>query len=156
MSRFADILDRKLEEFERPPNLPTGHYIWQITKHPEYSEFTSRDGVQLDRVTFVCNPLSPMEDVDEDELSSFGDYTKTFVRKSFLVPDSSDDAAGHERSLFMIRTFLSYCGIDESLPMGEAMSNSINGQFAGELTHRPDPNNPEVVYQEIGRTSVPE
>ena len=155
--RFADALDRKIETIERPANMPVGHYSFQVIKHPEFSEFTSRDGVPFDRITFVCQVASPGEDVDPDDLAAYGPYNKTQLRKQFLVADSAVDQVGHDRSMFNLRRFLEHCGVDdESLSLAEALSATVNAQFFGELTHRPDANDPEVVYQEIGRTALVE
>lgn len=154
--RFSDALSTKVDEFVRPPNLPTGHYTFQVLKHPDISDFESRDGITFDRVTFTCSPVSASDDVDEDDLAKFGDYTKVQVRKQFLIPDGEQDAAGFDSSMFNIRRFLEHLGIDENTALGEALSEAVGAQFMGELTHRPDKNNPEIVYQEIGRTALAE
>ena len=154
--RFSDALATKVEDFQRPPNLPAGHYTFQVTKHADISEFESRDGVTFDRVTFTCTPVAAQDDVDEDELSQFGDYSKVAVRKQFLIPDGEQDAAGYDNSMFNVRRFLEHCGIKEDVPLGEALADAVMTQFMGELNHRPDKNNPEIVYQEIGRTALAE
>lgn len=154
--RFSDALDTKVEDFKRPPNLPAGHYIWQNIEHPEVTDFDSRDGITFDRVTFNCNPVSAGDDVDEDELKLFGDFTNMKVRKQFLIPDGEQDPVGHDRSMYNIRRFLEHMGVSEDIPLGEALGESVGAQFLGELTHRPDKNDAEIVYQEIGRTAVVE
>ena len=155
--RFADALDRKMESIERPANMPVGHYTWQVLKHPDFSEFTTRDGNPLDRVTFVCSAVSAGNDVDPDDLEAYGTYTNTQVRKQFLIADKTLDQVGHDRSMFNLRRFMEHCGVDDgSMSLAEALSATVNAQFFGELTHRPDANDPEVVYQEIGRTALVE
>jgi hypothetical protein len=154
--RFSDALTTKVEDFERPPNLPAGHYTFQVLKHPDISVFESRDGVQFDRVTYTCAPVAAGEDVDPDDLAKFGDFTKVQVRKQFLIPDGEQDAAGHDSSMYRHRQFLEHMGISEDVALGEALAESVGAQFLGELTHRPDKQNPEIVYQEIGRTALAE
>ena len=62
--KFTDALDRKLEEVKRPPNLPTGHYVWQINKVPDREEFdSSRTGKTFDRITFQLTCVEAMDDV---------------------------------------------------------------------------------------------
>lgn len=156
MPSFSKMMDRKVEEIKRPPNLPIGHYIFQVMKHPDISEFTSRDGIPFERLTFLVSPVSPLEDVDQGELDAYGDYAKTQVRKQFLIADSDADQTGHDRGMFNLRRFLEHCGIDGDTSLGEAIAATVNAQFVGELTHRPDNEDPEVVYQEIGRTAQPE
>jgi len=156
MARFSDIMDRKLEDVKRPPNLPVGHYTWQIIKHPDLNDGVTREGVPYDRVTFSATPVEPGNDVDADELEAFGPIQKTQVRKQFFIPDSDADNAGHERGVYNLKRFLSHCGIAEDAALSEALANSVNAQFFGELVHKPDQEDPEVIYQEIGRTALPE
>ena len=155
--RFSDALNTKMEEAERPPNLPSGHYTFQVLKHPDIGEGTfPSTGIDYERVTYICSPVAAGDDVDEDDLAKFGDFTKQQVRKQFLIPDGEQDAAGFDTAMYQHRQFLSNMGIDEELAWGEAMAESVGRQFLGELTHKPDRNNPEIVYQQIGRTTVVE
>lgn len=153
--KFSDALDRKLEEIKRPPNPPTGHYTWTVSKHPDIEEnLETRDGRTYDRVTFQCQIVSPSDDVDEDELAEFGNVQGAMSRKQFLFFHGEDDKAAFERSMFNLKRFLGHCGVEaDDMPMSEALAASVNCQFLGELTHRPDPNDPEVIYAELGRTA---
>lgn len=151
---FTQSLDRKLEEIERPPNLPIGHYIWQINKVPEQDDFESKTtGNKFNRVTVQCVCVEPTDDVDEDDLAAYGKVAGAMNRKSFLFSDPDDDPAAFQRSLFNIRRFLGHCGVDESLTVNEGLSDLMGKTFMGELTHRADPNDPEIVYAEIGKTA---
>lgn len=150
--RFSDALDQKVSEFERPQNLPIGHYVFQNLRMPDVAEITSKDGAVFDRITFTCQAISPTDDVDEDQLSAYGDITNTQLRKQFLIPDGEVDFQGYERGRFALRQFISAMGVDEDLPLGEALTEAVGGQFRGLVSHRPDKNDPERVYQEIGTT----
>lgn len=152
--KFSDALDRKLEEIKRPPVLPVGHYIWQISKHPEIDEFESqKTGGTFERVTFQLTCAAASDDVDPDDLEAYGNVQGAQSRKTFLFSNNPDDKAAFERSMFNLRRFLDHCGVDDSLPMNEALAASVGQQFLAELTHRPDPNDPEIVYAEVGRTA---
>lgn len=152
--KFSDALDRKLEEIKRPPVLPIGHYIWQVEKHPEIDEFDStKTGTKFERVTFSLTCVQASDDVDPDDLADYGNVQGSKNRKTFLFSNSPDDKASFERSMFNLRRFLDHCGVDENLAMNEALAASVGTQVLGELTHRPDPNDPEVVYAEIGKTA---
>lgn len=152
--RFSAALDRKLEEVKRPPNLPVGHYIWQVSKHPEVDEFDGRDGNKFERVTFNITCFAAMDDVDTDELAEYGNVQGALNRKTFLFSTNEDDKANFERSMFNLKRFLEHCGVDQSLSLSEALAASVGQQFVGELTHRPDPKDPEVIYSEVGKTAA--
>lgn len=151
---FTEALDRKLEEVKRPPNLPTGHYIWTIDKMPDQETFESRNtGDTFDRLTFQVKCISAHDDVDPDELEEYGNVAGAVNRKSFLFTQNPEDKAAFERSMFQLRRFLGHCGVDESLSVGEAISAAVGTQFLGEITHRPDPNDAEIIYAEIKATA---
>lgn len=152
--KFSQALDRKLEEIRRPPVLPVGHYVWQVSKHPEIDEFeSSKTGSTFERVTFQLSCVQASDDVDQDDLANYGNVQGTQNRKTFLFSNSPDDKAAFERSMFNLKRFLDHCGVDGDMPMNEALAASVGQQFLGELTHRPDPNDPEVIYAEVGKTA---
>lgn len=152
--KFSDALDRKLEDIQRPPNPPRGHYVWQVAKHPEVDEFTSaRTGTDFERVNFQLRCVSASDDVDEDDLADFGNIQGYVQSKTFLFPTSEDEKASYERSLFNLRRFLGHCGVDENIPLNEALAASVGCQVLGELTHRPDPEDAEVIYAQVGKTA---
>ena len=152
--KFSDALDRKLEDVKRPPNLPVGHYTWQVNKLPEIDSFdSSRTGTTFERITFQMTCVEARDDVDADDLNDFGNVQGALNRKSFLFSADEDDKAAFERSMFNLRRFLGHLGVDESLSVTEALSASVGAQCVGELTHRPDPSDPEIIYAEIGRTA---
>jgi hypothetical protein len=152
--KFTEALDRKLEDIKRPPNPPVGHYIWQVSKHPDIDEFeSSRTGGTFERITFQITAVSAGEDVDTDDLQEYGNVAGYTSRKTFLFSSSEDDKAAFERSMFNLRRFLGHCGVSDNLSLSEALAASVGQQFMGELTHRPDPNDPEIIYAEVGRTA---
>jgi hypothetical protein len=56
--------------------------------------------------------------------------------------------------MFQHKQFLAHLGVDEGLSLSEAMAASIGGRCIGELKHRPDPNDAELIYAEIGKTAA--
>ena len=151
--KFSEALDRQLEEIKTPPPLPVGHYIWQISKHPEITEFEGRDGTAYERLTFPLTCIEPGDDVDPDELAEYGNVQGAFNRKAFLITNGTE--ADVERGLAQIKGFLKRIGIDEEgMTLSEALAASVGTQFLGEVTHRPDKNDPEVIYAEVGRVAA--
>ena len=152
--KFSDALDRKQEEISRPPVLPLGHYIWQITKHPEIDEFTSRNGDDFERITFMVQCVSATDDVDPDQLAEYGSVSGAMNRKTFMFNNDPEKKADFENSMFNVGRFLEHCGVNqEGTTMADWLAESVNMQFIGELKHRPDPEDPEVIWTEIGKTA---
>ena len=150
--KFSEALDRKVEDVKRPPNPPVGHYTWQVRQHPANEDFESKNtGKKFDRLTFQMQAVEASDDVDPDELAEFGNVAGFVTSKTFLF-DNEDEQA-FERSMFNLKRFLTHLGVDESLELGEALAASVGAQCLGELKHRPDPNDPEIVYAELGRTA---
>jgi hypothetical protein len=142
-----------MEDVKRPPNPPVGHYVWQVKTHPSSEEFEAKSsGKQFDRLEFTMTIIEPSDDVDTDDLAEFGDVAGFVTRKSFLF-DNGDEQA-FERSMFNLKRFLEHLGVDEALGLGEGLAASVGTQCLGELKHRADPNDPEIVYAEMGRTAV--
>lgn len=157
MPKFTDALDRSAEEIKRPPVLPVGHYIWQIDKFPDVEEFTSsRTGDTFERLTFLMTCLSAHDDVDPDELDSFGNVSGQKNRKVFLFNTTDGKEVDYERSEYNLKRFLvDHCGVDEEgKTLGQLLEDAVGAQFLGEIKHRPDPDDPEIVYAEVGRTSA--
>jgi len=152
--RFSDALDRTLDEIKRPPNLPVGHYIWQIEKFPDMDEFeSSRTGDQFERITFNLVCVAASDDVDSDDLEAYGNVQGAKNRKTFMFTNNEEEKASFDRSMFNLRRFLGHCGVDENLSISEGLAESVGKQFLGQLNHRPDVNDPEIVYTEIGVTA---
>lgn len=151
--RFTDALDRKMEEVKRPPNPPVGHYTWQVQKHPDSDSFDSRNsGKTFDRLSFQMSCVAASDDVDPDDLAEYGNVAGFITTKSFLF-DNEDEQA-FERSMYNLKRFLEHLGVDESLSLSEALAASVGAQCLGELKHRPDPNDAEIIYAELGRTAA--
>lgn len=153
---FKNSLDRKMEEVERPPVLPVGHYICQVSKQPDLDMIESgKTGKQYDKLTFQMVTVSAHDDVDPDELEEFGDPSGQPLRKDFIFSKDEDDKAAYARSEYNLKRFLTdHLQLDESLSIGEALAESVGAQCLVEVKHRPDPENPEVVYTETGKTAA--
>ena len=152
MPRFSDMLDRKGEDIKAPPLLPAGEYILMGKKHPDIGEIKGKDGTIYDRVTFEMVVVEAAE-VDPDALGAFGKYQGTPVRKQFLFDTSPEEEVARERTLNSIKLFLASCGIDtESGTLQSMLADFPNTQCRAELIHRPDPNDAERFYLEVGRT----
>lgn len=151
---FNKALDVKASDVEAVPVPPIGHYVWQITKVPEINTEN-----RWNSVNFQCKAVSVYEDandVDADDLKAFGKVTSIQNRKSFMF----DSEEGTEVDLIsfqnQVKRFLSdHVQVEGAMDMSlrEGLNASVNKRFVGELTHKPDKQDPEVIRANIGRTA---
>lgn len=149
--RFADSLDRQVEDIVQPPNMPIGTYTFTVTKHPESEEIAQG---RFEKLTFLLGAISATDDVDADDLAAYGNVNGTILRKDFLFPTAEDEATSFDRTLNNVKRFLEHCGVDVSSgSLKEAIAASVGAQVLAEVRHRPNPNDESMVFQEIGRTA---
>lgn len=153
--KFSDSLDRKLEDINRPPALPVGTYSFAIKSVPALDSFTSaRTGDEWEKITFNVTCVAPQDDVDEDELADYGSPAGAPMQKVFMFTTDESKKADFERSMFNLKRFLGHAGVDaDGMSLSEAFEQAVGGEFLGEVKHRMDPDDPEVVYSELGRTA---
>lgn len=153
--RFSDSLDRRMEEVQRPVNPPIGDYIWNMPKPYEAREIEAGSGDTFDVVTFNAQIVQATDTVDPDELAEYGDVSGFRSRKTFMFNTTEGKEKEYEQTEFNLKRFLEHCGIDvDNMTMGEALAAAVGANFCGALNHRPDKNDPEVIYAEIGRTTT--
>lgn len=152
---FTTALTQTAEDVSRPPAMPAGYYIFSIAGVAEQEEFEStKTGDTYKRLRFPMSCVSP-HDVDEDELAAFGNVTNQRQFKTFLFNMNPDESAGLERTIFNLKRFLvDHCQLDGSKTLEELINDCVGAQCLAEITHRADPNDPEVVYAEIGKTAM--
>ena len=66
---FADILNRKAEDIQKPKNIPGGHYIASVRALPSSDSIAQGKFIKL---TFPLVIQQASEDVDQDEIQAFG------------------------------------------------------------------------------------
>jgi hypothetical protein len=151
---FADALNVKLDEIKRPPLPPMGHYVWKITKLPEFGNLKNNE---YSTVTFVCSAIAPSDDVDGDALREYGGVKNITTQHRFIF--DNNDKVKFDRSMFNCKNFLIDHVRVEASPndtLKTLLNKSVNGTFLGQLRYRPDPDNPEVMYVEMGKTAAAE
>lgn len=151
MANFSEIANKKLAEVERPPVPPVGMFRWQVTKVPQIEDVANG---QYTQITVPCKAIEAYDNVDSDELSAFGGIKNVTANKRFLY-DNQDATKGGQTE-FQIRQFLEkHCQIEmtDDTTIAEGLAKCVNAQFDGELKHRPDKNDPEIKYHEIGKSA---
>ena len=149
---FREALNVKINEIERPPLPPLGHYVFKVTKY----EFGEVGNGRFDTVDFRLQAVEAREDVDQEALSTAGGLKSVSLRHRFMFNkgETEEDKANFNRTLFNMKRFLSeHLGLGDSGGLKEAIDSSIGQQVLANVTYRPDPNDPEIQYAEIGRTA---
>jgi hypothetical protein len=154
MARFSDALNRQMEDIKRPPPLPIGHYILSIPKMPSPPEPLSSNKGSFEKLTINLVTVAATDDVDPDELAEYGNPAGVQLRIDFIFNTDEAEVAKFEGTMFRLKSFMSHCGIDaDGMTLGEAMTQLAGAQVIGEVKHRPDPQNAEIVYNEVARTA---
>ena len=152
MSRFESALDRNLDDIKRPPPPPIGSYVATVDKVPDMPR--EIEGKPYEILDINAKLVSPMEDVDPDELAEFGNAAGYGVRVTFVF--NTEDDTKFESTLNRLKIFLGHCGIDEGAAgtLKEALAMLPGTQFVAQISHRLDERNNEDVYAEVERTAA--
>ncbi len=97
---FMDIANQRMDEIERPKNLPIGTYLCQVDGIPEKGEVANGKYETLD---FTFRIISA-QDVDDEDLRDYGDITTQKVRHRFMF--NTEDENGAQRSIYNLKRFL--------------------------------------------------
>ena len=151
MMDFTTALDVNPDDVEAPKVLPTGTYVFTVTKPPEMRTFGKDDGWVA--YEFQVKVVEATDDVDPDQLDDFGKVAGTPMRVSFMTANDESDKNSLLRWQNQIKKFLIRHLQVEGETLAEAAGNSVNAQFLGVVKHRADKNDPEVVYAEIKSTA---
>ena len=151
---FSKALDVKTDKIERPPLPPIGHYIFEVSKPPQLS---SVGNDQYDLVTFPLKAVDLFgDDVDPDELKKFGGIKMVTSSHRFMFNKAEDEEsqASNTRTLYNLKRFLTeHLGLEEGKTVRESLDEAVGQQFVANIQYRPDKNNPENIYAEIGKTA---
>ena len=158
---FAEALNVKVGEIERPPLPPLGHYIWNVKK----TEFAQSNDQRWDIVNFQCNAVDvgPAGDVDAQALQDFGGLKMINITKNFMFSKEATEEAknSNARTLYSMKQFLmEHLKVaDESMSLREGVDKAMNARFLAPIQYRTDkrtadlPEDQQVKFGEIGRTA---
>lgn len=150
---FTEALDINTDDIERPPLPPIGHYTWQITDYA-LGEINSNNG-SWDTVDFTVQCIEAMEDVDPDKLEDAGGVASIRLRQRFMYPKGTtpEDELNKKRTLSRLKMFLvEHCGM-ESGKLKTIIAESKGCTFLADIRHRPNRDDPENPFAELGRTA---
>lgn len=146
---FANILNDKLEDVKRPPNVPVGTYRVSVKAIPEIVE---RKNFEI--LEFQLQLVEAQEDVDQEDLKNYGGLGPTArVRRAFMF--NTEDDAAFKRTEFDLRRFLEdhlKCATPD-MAMKEAINASMGAQCLAFINWRQDGQDPEVQHNNVARTA---
>ena len=147
MGMFDELLDRTAETIKEPPLLPPGTYVLQVKALPEETETDDWSIIQFQLI------VVSVDSADEDAIEAYGKVAGTPTRQAFMFSKAEDDSRGREQSLNRLKTFVQNCGIDtDGMTMREAVAQTPGTQLLGEISHRPDKNDPDKIYLNLDKT----
>jgi hypothetical protein len=147
MGIFDDLANTKLNDVERPKNIPEGHYLAMFGGM--WAENKAKTGNVSAR--FPLRLVAPQDDVDAEELAQAGGLPAQDKQKYtfdfWLSPES----------LYRFTEFAKAMGVPDSMNLVEALEHvgTSGDTFVITVKHRPDPRNPENVYLDFSQP-VPE
>lgn len=152
---FADILNRKAEEIQKPKNLPAGHYIASVKALPS-SDMIAQG--KFSKLSFQLVIQQACEDIDTDEIAAFGAPIQgQLIKKDFLFTTDPAEERSFQLSENQLKAFLQNLDIGftetSSMTLGEALNASVGAFIKVEISHRADKNDPTNLFTDVGRTA---
>jgi len=138
---FLDALNTKASEVEKPEVLPTGTYVWKVSK--VHKESTTNNG-EWAIVEIPVQPVMPYDDaddVDQTSLEAFGDLKAGGNSLRFMAPTDPSKENDQKRALFNLKRFLLdilRVDGDEDSTIKELLAKSVGAEFIAQAHHRHD------------------
>jgi hypothetical protein len=142
MTNFADALNRKADEIERPKPLPVGTYLVTIPAQPEMKKIGQKETPAAE---YTVRVVSAGPDVDQEALNAAGGCQGKTLRLTYYLTDES---------VYRFRDFLTdTLDIDPAgRTLGEMIPDSVNRMFNATIKHKPSQDGTQI-YTEISSTA---
>jgi len=142
MTNFADALNRKADEIERPKPLPIGSYLCTL---PGPAEMKNIGKNNTPAAEYTVKVVSAQADVDADALQTMGGCAGKTLRLTFFLT---------EDAVYRLKDFLvDTLGIETNgRSLGEMMPDAVNRMFIATIKHRPSEDGTQI-YAEIKGTA---
>jgi hypothetical protein len=140
MSKFADLLNKPVEDIDAPKPVPVGN--WRLT----VSNIIVREPKDEDSpgaILFGFKLGSPLEDVDPAALEEFGDVEEApMVWNRFRLRDMKD--------AYYLRKFVETVGGETSGRTLEDAAKGLEGyEVVSMIEQQPDNENPDVIWTRL-------
>lgn len=148
---FNSVLNTKMDDIERPLNVPVGTYRFTVKKAPSLEK--SKDD-KWEFLTFQLLLLEAVDGVEPEDLAAYGGLNAGSIVQHKFIFDLSDEAQ-FKKTMFNVKRFLVdhlKCATEET-SLKEGVNASINAQGLVFVKWEPDKNDPEIQYARAGRTA---
>ena len=153
MVDFTKLLSTKVEDVKRPPLIPAGTYRARVIKPATFDEIGNGRFKVID---FQMLLVEAQMDVDVPSLEAYGGLNPgSQLRHRFMfgTEDGPDAKAREDRTLFNLKRFLNeHLGVQGD-SLNELVANAQGNECLVVVAWRPDPNDPEIQYNEIRKTA---
>ena len=147
---FSKVLDSNVEDIERPEDIPPGTYMC-VVKGWRSPPDNDRQWKSFDCLLSV---VAPTEDVNPDDLTSFGNVAGEPIRHSFLFEDG--DERSMAKALWGIRMFCEHSLLMEGtgeMKLRDMLAASVNYQCLATVVWRPNKDDPNRFNVNVTRTA---
>src|SRR5690606_27514498 len=93
---FVEALNVNVQDIEKPPLPPAGHYIFKVSKQPSFAEVGQQE--VYDVVNFQLQAVEALGDVDPEELAAIGGVKSVNLRHNFMFNRGDDPEATAKRN----------------------------------------------------------
>lgn len=146
MPDFSDILNRNVDDIERPKPMPVGTYKTVIKGQPRFDKSTKK---QTEFVEFTHNIVEAADDVDEDSLKEYLNGEKLRGKEIKNVYYLT------ENSLWRIKEFLGHCGLDvDGHKLGALIEATPNCEVYLTIRHEPSNDGQAMFARVAGSAAV--
>lgn len=138
---FTSLLNTSAADIEKPPTLPTGTYIWKVTKAFKESDAGKGEWKVIELPITAIAPDDTAEDVDLDALAEFGSLNASANTIRFMFPTDPAKGADVDRTMFQMKKFLLDVLRVDAEPdstMKELLAKAVGCEFRAQATHRHD------------------
>lgn len=131
MTSFADVLNQKVGEVEKPKVIPAGNYMCVVTEPPKQDRAKNKTtGQEWDVVNFSLKILQPMGDVD---MAAYQEAIKEAAPLPLKYSKFVDD----QRGVYYLSEELKGVFGLEGMSIGEALAQCQGKQVIATIVHSP-------------------
>ena len=121
---FSDLLDKPLDEVERPKPLPQGSYLCVVKGLPRQDKSRQK---QTPFLEFLLQPVQALEDVDQDELEEMGGLENKTIKATYYIT---------EDAMWRLKKFFEDCGIETAGKTSmQSAEETVNKSVIAVLRH---------------------